>query len=269
MTKKRDENITKSEALKLAWKNREDYILDDKGIGSLYTSWRSRVFTIKGKKEGFPVEWKTYKGFKKSVGNEFEKHKILIRVDSSKPYSSKNCFWGDKGQETFKNSTKFTYNNVEKYLFEWCIEFDLNLNGVKQRYFKGKNYTKYEILFGKKRSKRKELKNVRDLGTDLEVRSKVSKMLSSYKNKDFRKSLSTDIDRKFVYDTIHKKCVYCGTSSYIGLDRIDNSKGHLKDNCVPSCYRCNVTRLNNFSYNEMITLGKTIQKIDYERKNIK
>ncbi len=59
---------------------------------------------------------------------------------------------------------------------------------------------------------------------------------------------------------------YCGDTNRIGLDRIDNSKGHTKDNTVPCCYECNCARNNNFSFEEMKILGKTIKQIKESRK---
>lgn len=53
----------------------------------------------------------------------------------------------------------------------------------------------------------------------------------------------------------------------IGCDRIDNSKGHTYDNVVPCCYVCNCARNNNFSFDEMKILGKTIKKIMEDRLN--
>lgn len=39
-------------------------------------------------------------------------------------------------------------------------------------------------------------------------------------------------------------CIYCGESDWhkLGTDRIDNSKGHTPDNCVPCCASCNGKR---------------------------
>ena len=54
---------------------------------------------------------------------------------------------------------------------------------------------------------------------------------------------------------------YCGDTEDIGLDRIDNTKGHTKDNVVPCCYICNTTRGSNFTYEEMKIIGKTIKEI--------
>ena len=62
-----------------------------------------------------------------------------------------------------------------------------------------------------------------------------------------------------------KPCFYCGDTNRVGCDRIDNSKGHTKDNVVPCCYDCNCARNDNFSHEEMIMLGKTISEIKSKR----
>lgn len=51
------------------------------------------------------------------------------------------------------------------------------------------------------------------------------------------------------------------------LCRKDNFKGHTYDNVVPCCYICNCARNNNFSFEEMKLLGKTIKKIIENRIN--
>ena len=60
MTKKKDENLTKEEALSLAWKNRKNYKGYDRSKGSIFNSWRSITNTSKGKIIGFPDSWKDY-----------------------------------------------------------------------------------------------------------------------------------------------------------------------------------------------------------------
>ena len=49
----------------------------------------------------------------------------------------------------------------------------------------------------------------------------------------------------------------------------DNSKGHTYDNVVPCCYVCNCARNNNFTFEEMKQLGKTIKSIMDQRKLLK
>jgi len=40
-----------------------------------------------------------------------------------------------------------------------------------------------------------------------------------------------------------KKSKFFGNYKYNGIDRIDNSKGYTKDNCVTSCFVCNQMKL--------------------------
>ena len=51
----------------------------------------------------------------------------------------------------------------------------------------------------------------------------------------------------------------------IGCDRVDNSKGHTKDNVVPCCITCNTVRNRNFSVSEMLRIGSIIRLIKEER----
>ena len=38
---------------------------------------------------------------------------------------------------------------------------------------------------------------------------------------------------------IECECHYCGQTSHIGVDRLDNELGHTVSNCVPCCEKCN------------------------------
>ena len=77
-----------------------------------------------------------------------------------------------------------------------------------------------------------------------------------------------DIDIDWMINNIiTQHCVYCGDDKRVGCDRIDNNKGHTKDNVVPCCYDCNCARNNNFSFEEMKIIGKTIRKVKESRNN--
>lgn len=262
MTKKINENLIKSEALSLSWKKRKDYKGYDKSKGSAYNSWRAIVNTKKGKIIGYPDTWKDYDVFMKEVQGVWAKGKICKRIDIKKPYSKENSFWAEKGTENLGKLVKLKYKNEEKTLIEWCEIYKLNYNGVRQRFFKGKGYAPEEILFGKQITSIK--RNVIDIHKlDLQKKKdKVSKMLSSYRLKDKKKGRENNIDFNWAFEIIsNSKCFYCGDTENIGFDRIDNSKGHTKDNVVPCCYICNTVRSNNFSFDEMKILGETIKEI--------
>lgn len=51
-----------------------------------------------------------------------------------------------------------------------------------------------------------------------------------------------DFDAKWIVENIFtKSCVHCGETDWykLGCNRIDNSKGHTKDNVEPCCFHCN------------------------------
>lgn len=265
MTAKKNPDITKSEALSLAWKNRADYKGYEKGKGSLFNVWRSVIYTTKGKKAGFPKEWCTFEGFKNEVGSGWKQGLILCRLDTKQPYSKENVEWREKGQEQFGKLIKLEYNGESKTLLEWCVQYNLNYSGVRQRYFRGKNYTSEQILFGKYKGSRRAIKDANEL-TEQEARLKALKMLGQYKLRDKKRGFEYNIDSEWFIDQIkHGECYYCGDTKRLGLDRIDNSKGYTMNNIVVYCYDCNVARGNNFSHEEMRTLGRTIQEIKRQR----
>lgn len=51
------------------------------------------------------------------------------------------------------------------------------------------------------------------------------------------------------------------------IDRIDNSKGYDKDNCVACCTECNFTRGNRYSYEEFVLLSPILKLIKSNRKD--
>src|SRR5690606_32457077 len=92
-------------------------------------------------------------------------------------------------------------------------------------------------------------------------------MFFRYNKIDNKKQLSNDLDIEWICNKIKgSKCVYCGDDNeVIGLDRINNNIGHTKSNCVTCCRTCNVTRMDNFSHEEMFIIGKCIRGIKNNR----
>lgn len=68
-------------------------------------------------------------------------------------------------------------------------------------------------------------------------------ILRDSKAADRNKHRKNDLDAEFIKDLIAHGCSYCDDKQgRVGLDRIDNSKGHTRDNVNPCCWRCNWLR---------------------------
>ena len=90
---------------------------------------------------------------------------------------------------------------------------------------------------------------------------------NAYAKQDIKKGRVCDVTRDDVLKAIKDNCIYCGHKA-TGFDRIDNSIGHIKSNCVPCCKECNVSRMNNFTHKETFLLGEVIKKIKDARNEV-
>ncbi len=76
-----------------------------------------------------------------------------------------------------------------------------------------------------------------------------------YRNSAKRRKVSFELTRDEFEMLIGLPCSYCGdppsertinayntTMVCTGIDRVDNSRGYVKDNCVPACKTCNVAK---------------------------
>ena len=69
-----------------------------------------------------------------------------------------------------------------------------------------------------------------------------------------------DLTREFIRNLIADGCQYCGEAEIrIGLDRIDNDRGHSKDNVIPCCIRCNYIR-RHMPFDAWLAIVPSIKK---------
>lgn len=267
-----EEQTLKSESLRKQWKERMNYIGDLINLNPyIYNSWRGIRFSKKGQKIGCSEEWKDFKTFYYDVIDTYIKGYTLQRKDKEKPFSKDNFIWMTRYDASLvnnENSVLIEYDGKILGLREWSLELEIPLHVIKQRYYshKGK-WTTEEILYGKKKQPPKEQKDYRKLSNEQQIRDKASKMISSYRIKDKKKGFDKpDYDLNWFIENIMKQeCVYCGDNKRIGADRIDNNKGHTKDNIIPCCLECNTARSNLFTHEEMFMIGKVIKKIKKQR----
>jgi hypothetical protein len=71
----------------------------------------------------------------------------------------------------------------------------------------------------------------------------VSAIYADTRRADRKKGRANDLDHEFIRSLILQPCAYCGEREHRrSLDRVDNSRGHTKDNVQVACERCNYVR---------------------------
>lgn len=264
-----EENRKKAEAMKRYYEEHGTLARIKEKNPRIFNSWRSMLYTEKGKKAGCSEEWKDFEVFFNDVSPTYKHDLVFHRIDTSLPFSKDNFIWVTPDQAAMMNDHNIihlNYNEECLTLKEASIKYNQPLNAIKMRYYKHRDtYSIEEIIFGRKI--KRGSKTPRDVSSKSEERIKASKLISSYKCKDKKHGHEIcDIDIDWMLgNIIHKPCVYCGDTHLIGCDRIDNSKGHLKTNVVPCCCSCNKARGDSFSYEEMLVLGNTIKQIKSNR----
>lgn len=92
-------------------------------------------------------------------------------------------------------------------------------------------------------------------------KSRVRKLLNNYQSRG-----GTNFTCEELLEYLEQPCFYCGTEQVVrGLDRIDNTKGHYKDNVIPACRTCNRLRSNVFTVAEALDLGSVVAYIRASR----
>jgi len=233
----------------------------------IFNSWRSILYTEKGKKVGVSDEWRSFEIFYNDVVGSYKNGLRLHRPNKEEIFSKNNYMWiSDNDLYLLKgNLVYIDIDGVSKTIKEWSSISGRTIASIKYRYYKKDKFTNKEIVYGRMSRPRRIMKSISESDN---IRAKVSKMCSSYRIKDLKKVLFYNLDIDWFLENIaYKNCIYCGDSENVGCDRIDNSIGHIKTNVVPCCYTCNVVRNILFTVEEMKELGSTISKIKNKRKN--
>ena len=99
----------------------------------------------------------------------------------------------------------------------------------------------------------------------IEPRWKAIRRDAKHKDKKYPEDSRYDFTDEEIQKFLQQPCFYCGDTENIGLDRVNNSKGHCKSNCLPCCTLCNLTRGNRYTIEEFQKIGRVIKQIKNER----
>lgn len=106
----------------------------------------------------------------------------------------------------------------------------------------------------------------------------LNSIFGNYRRSAESRNIKFDISKGEFNPLLLRNCHYCGSEPslewnkagrykiadvsnfrYNGVDRVDNSKGYIKDNCVPCCTICNKSKLD-MSLEEWVSWIKRIHK---------
>ena len=147
-----------------------------------------------------------------------------------------------------KLANEFYTRNNGKNLRTKCIKC---LNPHEYKRHKNNNSQAY------KENRKKAYKNVK-IKQKFERANNINRpkyIILESRRQDTIHNRSYDLDFKFVEKLIQSGCKYCGAqpeNCKMSIDRIDNTKGHIKTNVIPSCVNCNLTR-GSMPYDAWIT----------------
>lgn len=97
----------------------------------------------------------------------------------------------------------------------------------------------------------------------------IKRKLSDYRYMDKKAGREicdyTYADLLFALST--NRCTYCNSINNLGLDRIDNDRGHTKDNTVVCCKECNALKSNIYTKKDMLLVADLLhQKAAIEQR---
>lgn len=92
----------------------------------------------------------------------------------------------------------------------------------------------------------------------------IHELFKTYETSAKLRNIEFCLSEEFLYGLSQQKCAYCGVLPYRktrqrkatrtcilynGVDRVDNTKGYVENNCVPCCKVCNIAK-NDLSVEE-------------------
>jgi len=139
-----------------------------------------------------------------------------------------------------------------EYKKDWYNQNKIRLNQKSQIYYSNnkekldllnKNWAKKHPEETKKikekyRNENREILRKASRERMIEYRKTINAKYSQYKLGAKRRGLIFELTLNEFIELTKNSCFYCGSEGF-GIDRLDNTIGYLKENCVPCCSICN------------------------------
>lgn len=124
-------------------------------------------------------------------------------------------------------------------------DFDKNSKGNQYSYCKKCRRDQRNLArrkrFAKEENKNKSALKAKSKRLDPLKRANVIAIDSKASDRKHNREYNLTVDK--IKELIGNPCVYCGeTELQMTLDRMDNEVGHIEENVVPACIRCNLIR---------------------------
>lgn len=163
-----------------------------------------------------------------------------------KAHNSDKKYYESHREEILKKQKEYQEVNKEK-IKEYRKDYRLANADKLQAYRdsnkeKTKEYNRQYYL--KRREELLKIKNEYQKEYGKTPMGRAQHQIQQYKKMDRRNGFGDiiDFDAKWMVDNIYtKKCAYCDETDWrkLGCNRIDNSKGHTRDNVEPCCFHHN------------------------------
>jgi hypothetical protein len=192
------------------------------------------------------------------------KNKLLY----CKIYHMKNKKYINERQRKYRLKYK---KEIKERRYQYYLKHKNKINKYRRKYYYDhiKEIKKYRLKNKDKINKRwKKYYNKNKVKIKQKQKQDPARYLWwSCRANDKQKGRKCNLTINWIKENIiSKPCIYCGDTKNISCDRIDNNKGHTKNNVVSSCLICNLVRNNIFSPEEMKLLGPIIKQIKEQRK---
>jgi len=93
---------------------------------------------------------------------------------------------------------------------------------------------------------------------------RLSKRVNEFRQHAAARGKEVKLTKLEIAELVMSNCYYCNTrpKPYIGIDRVDSSKGYLRDNVVPCCRKCNTAKLDHTLEDFKAWIKKIAENID-------